>query len=149
MNEKVNEILSGTRYATISTVDKNGKAWAAPVWYTFDDQHTLYWWSSQDSQHSQNIYRNNEIYITIFNSRASEGEGVGLYIRASAKEVPNGELDKAIEIYNESTAQFKLSRENTTGNAPTRLYQAIVVTLQINDGEEINGFYRDIRRDVI
>lgn len=148
MNEKVNEILSGNRYATISTVDENGKAWAAPVWYTSDGQHILYWWSSQDSQHSQNIHQNSEVYITIFNSQASEGEGLGLYIRANAEEVSDNELDKVIGIYNKSTTQFKLSRENTTGSAPTRLYQATPIKLQINDGEEINGFYRDIRTDI-
>lgn len=148
MNPAAATILSQNRYATISTVDKNGKAWAAPVWYAYDEYYTLYWWSAKDSQHSQNITRTGQVYITIYNSQAPEGEGLGLYLRADAKEVADSELNQAIEIYNRTTTQFKLSQENTTGHAPTRLYQAAPTTLQINDGEEIHGFYRDVRRDI-
>ncbi|MFO0920837.1 MAG: pyridoxamine 5'-phosphate oxidase family protein [Candidatus Saccharimonadales bacterium] len=149
MNEIIKNILSTIRYATISTVDDNGKAWAAPVWYVFDETNMLLcWWSPINSQHSQNIERNDEVYITIFNSTTPEGEGLGLYIRANAKKVPDDKLDKVIDLYNSTTTQFKLNRENTTNNAPTRLYQADPITIQINDGIETDGFYQDIRRDV-
>jgi uncharacterized protein YhbP (UPF0306 family) len=148
MSEQIKNILSTVRYATISTADEKGKAWAAPVWYVFDETNTLYWWSPTNSQHSQNIERNSEVYITIFNSTAPEGEGLGLYIRANAEKVPDDKLDKIIELYNSTTTQFKLNRENTTDNAPTRLYQAEPITIQVNDGTETDGFYQDIRRNV-
>lgn len=142
------DILSSVRYATISTADENGKGWAAPVWYVFDEEKNLYWWSSIDSQHSKNIGRDGEVYITIFNSSAPEGEGLGLYIRANAEQVPDEKLDKVIELYNSTTTQFKLDRENTTGNAPTRLYQATPTSIQVNDGIETDGFYQDIRHNL-
>ena len=148
MNNEIDDILSQNHYATISTVDENNKPWAAPVWYAHDDQYCFYWWSSKDSQHSRNIGRNNDIYITIFNSQLPEGEGIGLYIPATAEVVPDNELDPAIETYNQSTTQFKLNRENTTDEAPTRLYRARPTKLQINDSREIGIFYEDIRRDV-
>lgn len=147
-NSQVKNILSNVRYATLSTADKNGKAWAAPVWYVFDDNNALYWWSPVNSQHSKNVKRSGEVYITIFNSTASEGEGLGLYIRAEAEQVPSEKLDEVIGRYNNTTTKFKLSRENTTGNAPTRLYQATPTTIQVNDGTETDGFYQDIRLDV-
>lgn len=144
-------ILTNVRYATLSTVDENGRAWAAPVWYAFAQTGdlVLYWWSSVNSQHSQNIARSSDVYITIFDSTVPEGEGSGLYMRARAEQVPDDELDQAIEYYNATTRQFKLSRKNTTGTAPTRLYQARPITLQVNDGIENEGFYQDIRRDTI
>lgn len=145
MNETVRNILSTVRYATLSTVDAGGKAWAAPVWYVFDEQQMLYWWSPTNSQHSRNIERAGEVYITIFNSTAPEGEGLGLYIRAKAGLVPDEKLNEAIERYNGTTTQFKLSRENTTGNAPTRLYQADPIIVWINDGFEQDGYYADKR----
>lgn len=148
MNNQTKDILSSVRYATLSTAGENGKAWAAPVWYVFDEQQTLYWWSPVNSQHSHNIERSGEVYITIFNSAAPEGEGLGLYIRAKAEQVPDEKLNEVIERYNHTTTKFKLSRENTTGNAPTRLYQATPTTIQINDGTEAGGFYQDIRLDV-
>lgn len=148
MNTEAATILSQTRYATVSTVDEDGKVWAAPVWYAYDDHLTLYWWSAKDSQHSQSITRTGHAYITIFDSQAPEGEGSGLYLRVNAKEVVDDELNRAIELYNRTTTQFTLSRENTTDHAPTRLYQATPITIQINDGEEVDGFYRDVRRDI-
>lgn len=147
-NNQVKDILSNVRYATLSTADENGKAWAAPVWYVFDEQQ-LYWWSPINSQHSHNIGRSCEVYITIFSSTAPEGEGLGLYIRAKAEQVPDEKLDEVIKRYNNTTTKFKLNRENTTGNAPTRLYQATPTTIQVNDGTEIDGFYQDIRLDVV
>lgn len=147
MNEKVTTIFNTIRYATISTVDESGKAWAAPVWYVSDDQQTIYWWSPTATQHSKNIERSNDVYVTIFDSTAPEGEGLGLYIRAQATLVPDEKLDEVISLYNESTKIFKLNRENTSGNAPTRLYQATPDTIQINDGIESDGYYQDIRRD--
>lgn len=148
MSNQVKNILSNVRYATLSTADESGKAWAAPVWYVFDDNNTLYWWSPINSQHSRNIERSCEVYITIFSSTAPEGEGLGLYIRAKAEQVPDEKLDEVIKRYNSATTKFKLNRENTTGNAPTRLYQATPTTIQVNDGTETNGFYQDIRLDV-
>lgn len=147
-SEQVKDILSSVRYATLSTTDESSKAWAAPVWYVFDEQKTLYWWSPINSQHSRNIERSSEVYITVFNSTTPEGEGLGLYIRAKAEQVPDEKLDEVIKRYNSTTTKFKLNRENTTGNAPTRLYQATPTTIQVNDSVETDGFYQDIRRDV-
>ena len=151
MNNQVKTILETVRYATLSTVDESGRAWAAPVWYVFDEREGseggLYWWSPIDSRHSQNIERNGDVYITIFDSTTPEGKGVGLYIRAHAEQVPDDQLDGAIAHYNTITQKFKLSRTNTTGSAPTRLYRATPIRIYINDGVETDGFYRDIRRE--
>ena len=145
---EVQSIVKRVRYATISTVDESGSPWAAPVWYVYDNQNNIYWWSPVDSQHSRNIMLNDRVYITIFDSSAPEGDGVGLYIRANASKVPDDELDSVIEIYNAATTKFKLDLSNTTGNAPTRLYKAVPITIQINDGVESDGFYKDIRKDI-
>lgn len=149
MTELVKEIFSNIRYATISTADESGNAWAAPVWYVTDDGHNLYWWSSLNSQHSKNIERDSGVYITIFDSTAPEGSGVGLYIRAKVREVQGDKLNEITRLYNSSTTQFKLSPHNTTGKAPTRLYQAIPESIQINDSLETDGFYYDVRRGAV
>lgn len=147
--EAVRNLLSSSRYATISTVDGDGKPWAAPVWYAFSKSNaSLYWWSPISAQHSKNIDQSNDCYITIFDSTAPEGEGFGVYIRAIAKQVPERKIDEIIELYNNSTKLFKLNHSNTTGAAPTRLYQAEPISIQVNDSLEINGFYTDIRRDI-
>lgn len=77
MDPIAKNILATIRYATISTVDDNGKPWAAPVWYVYDEGN-IYWWSSAESQHSKNVESNGEAYITVFDSTVPEGDGVGL-----------------------------------------------------------------------
>ncbi len=148
MNRVAKEILETIRYATISTTDKNEQPWAAPVWYVFDNDLDIYWWSPIGSQHSKNIERNSQIYITVFNSAAPEGEGKGLYFRATASVIEDNKLSKAITLYNKSTSIFKLSTGNCTGDAPTRLYKAIIQESWINDGLERDGFYVDRRVDL-
>ena len=119
MTERAKKILATIRYATISSVDENGKPWAAPVWYVFDEDHNIYWWSPTEAQHSKNIADNPDVYITVFDSTAPEGDGFGLYMRAEANEVDDSDLDLAIDLYNRSTKLFKLNRNNCTGNVLT------------------------------
>ncbi|HMS50634.1 MAG TPA: pyridoxamine 5'-phosphate oxidase family protein [Candidatus Saccharibacteria bacterium] len=145
MNEKGKKILEQIRYATISTVDENGAPWAAPVWYVFDDNFDIYWWSPLETQHSKNISANPNIYVTIFDSTLPEGEGVGLYLRAQASVISDEELSPAIERYNNSTNVFKLDRDNCTGSAPTRIYKAVTKEGWTNDGVAKDGFYIDKR----
>jgi uncharacterized protein YhbP (UPF0306 family) len=145
MNDKGKKILEKIRYATISTVDETGAPWAAPVWYVFDDNFDIYWWSPLETQHSKNICNNPNIYVTVFDSTLPEGEGVGLYLRARAGEISDDELNAAIERYNNSTKIFKLDRENCTGSAPTRIYKAVTKEGWTNDGVTKDGFYIDKR----
>lgn len=148
MEEKIKTLLQSIRYATISTIDKTGAAWAAPVWYVFDEDHNIYWWSPTEAQHSKNIIDNPDVYITIFDSTTPEGDGFGLYMRAEAGVLTDDELDSAISLYNQSTTIFKLDPENCTGNAPTRIYKATVTQRWVNDGVEQDGFYIDKRVQV-
>jgi uncharacterized protein YhbP (UPF0306 family) len=142
------EILSSNRYLTVSTVDENGNPWAAPVWYVCDDDGSFYWWSPIASQHSKNIANNSNVYITIFNSQLPEGDGLGLYFQATASELPEGELDRVIELYNSTTKKFTMSRENCSGSAPTRLYKATPSKTWYNDGLERESFYTDVRKEL-
>lgn len=147
MEEQVKTLFQSIRYATISTIDSAGRPWAAPVWYVSDDD-TVYWWSPVDSQHSKNIAHNPDVYITIFDSTLPEGDGFGLYLRAGANEVSEDELDSAMDLYNRSTKIFKLNRENCTGDAPTRMYKAVIQQRWVNDGVERDGFYIDQRNQL-
>jgi len=145
MNHKILETI---RYATVSTVDENGQPWAAPVWYVYDDKN-IYWWSPVDSQHSLNIANNPSIYITIFDSTLPEGKGLGLYMRANAQVVSGtGKIEQICDLYNQSTDVFKLSLENTSENAPTRLYIAEVTKTWVNSDSEVNAEYVDTREEI-
>ncbi len=146
---QIEKILSSTRYATLSTVDEKGSPWAAPVWYVVDEGNNVYWWSPKDSQHSRNIATNPEVYITIFDSALPEGKGFGLYIRAKASEInEEDEVQKAVKLYNATTEVFKLSLENSFGEAPTRIYKAVPSKVWVNADSETNGYFVDIRKEL-
>ena len=145
MHEEIEKVLDTVRYATISTVDKNGQPWAAPVWYVYDKEKILYWWSSTASQHSINIKNNPNVYITIFDSNVKEGDGFGLYIRADACVISEDELESVSELYNTSTSVFKLDISDSRGDAPTRFYKAVPKEMWVNRGKEVGEFYEDYR----
>lgn len=146
--QSVLEILERIRYCTVSTVDEKGQPWAAPVWYAFDDMLNIYWWSPTTSQHSKNISNNNKVYITVFDSTLPEGSGIGVYMRGSAGPVEFKNLDAAMELYNASTKVFKMSTENCSGSASTRMYKATPSELWMNDESNANGFYEDVRTQI-
>ena len=145
MNDIAQKILNQNRYMTISTVDEYGMPWAAPVWY-ISDSNKLFWWSPKVSQHQQNITHDPNVFITIFDSTASEGDGLGLYMKGTVSEVVDNELDNIIALYNKSTALFKLDHNNCGGASTTRLYEFIPTKSWINDGVEENGYWHDIRK---
>ena len=121
--------------------------WAAPVWYVYDEDLTIYWWSPVESQHSRNIEKNQDVYITIFDSTAPEGDGFGLYVRAAASLVDESELEKAMSLYNDSTTVFKMNPENCSGNSPTRMYKAVPSKIWMNEDSTENGQFIDIRTE--
>ena len=148
MQPIIQSLLNTSKYLTLSTRDKAGMPWAAPLWFVHDSDLNLYWWSPKDAQHSQNIAQSNDVYITIFNSNAAEGEGSGLYIRARAQQLENADVDKICQLYNDSTVHYKLNPRNCTGDAPTRLYKATPLTMWVNDELIENGFYTDVRKEL-
>ena len=75
-----------SRYATIATVCEDGQPWNTPVAVAFDDAYTMYWVSSRSSRHSQNIDRDPRIFVVLYNSRSSKGEGVYFAMTAQALE---------------------------------------------------------------
>ena len=146
--EEIYKILKSVRYATISTVNKSALPWASPVWYVFDSNLNIYWWSPIDSVHSQNIDNQHEVFITIFDSTMPEGKGIGVYMKAKARELPTEDLERVIGMYNSSTEIYKLDMKNCSGNAPTRLYMATPNQLWLNDGVTKNSYWVDIRKEI-
>ncbi len=146
--DKIAQLLSSVRYMTISTVDEEGMPWAAPVWYAHRDGN-LYYWSSANSQHQKNIVLNPEVYITIFDSQAAEGEGFGLYARSTVKELGEENVAEAIEAYNSTTNIFKLDRSICLDPAPTRLFALKLDKIFHNGGNESSGYWEDFRVETL
>ena len=142
---KLDSIINQNLYMNIATVCEDGSPWNTPVFFAGNLEDGLVWWSSVSSQHSQNIARDARVFITIYNSKEVEGKGVGVYLQGHAKEVQAEEMQDALNAYNAKAQSFKLTTENSSGNAPTRLYMFVPQKIWMNDGIEEDGFYQDIR----
>ena len=78
----------GTSSKTFATwLSSDGKPWSTPVYFAYDKGFNLYWASAKNSCHSANIAINPAIFISTYDSTASEGSAVGLYINAIAREL--------------------------------------------------------------
>lgn len=147
--DQVQTILKNIRYANIATVKSNGDPWNTPVYYVYDSDNTLYWWSDNQSLHSQNITLHPQVAITIYASTVPEGEGVGVYFLANAKAINEADNSKILGLYNSFATVFKLKEEDVTGDAPTRFYSAKPLRIWINGESERNGKYIDVREEVL
>ena len=139
------KILAGISYATIATTNTQGDPWNTPVFYASDGL-TIYWSSHPDSVHSKNIAANGKAFIVIYNSKAGEGEGVGLYGKAIAQVVADApETRQALGLLGKRRGKlFKIEKYM---QGPQRIYKAELTELWINDAEQDTDgdFIKDFR----
>jgi hypothetical protein len=141
-------ILEKIRYATIATVSKDGKPWNSPVTHEYDEDLNIYWSSDKNNQHSKNVRENPEVFIVIYDSTVPEGEGVGLYIEATATEVIDpDEITFARRI--KKGPAYGRPADDFLGDAVRRVYKAVPKRVWLNDAEMLDGvFIRDYRVEI-
>jgi nitroimidazol reductase NimA-like FMN-containing flavoprotein (pyridoxamine 5'-phosphate oxidase superfamily) len=137
-------ILHRIQYATLATVTPGGLPWNSPVYAVIDNDLRVYWISDKEGQHSRNVRHNGEVFIVVYDSTVSEGQGQGVYIRAKARE-----LEDAPEI-----RRVRTLKKGETGESPSlfqdngvrRVYEAVPERIWINAAEVKDGvFIRDYR----
>lgn len=94
------EFLKSQRLMSLAT---NGEELSAcTVYYAVDDELNLYFVSPEETEHVQNIKKNNQVAVTVADSRQKNSDDkVGLQIKGSASEVSGIEtLKVAVKIWN-------------------------------------------------
>jgi uncharacterized protein YhbP (UPF0306 family) len=107
-------IIDANQYMTLATADAQGQPWASPVFYATADYAEFYWISAPETMHSTNLVQRPQVSSVIFDSTAVEGTGQAVYMSATAEQVPDDDLDRALAVY------------PGPGVAPYRLYRATV-----------------------
>ena len=77
-----------------------------------------------------------EVGIVIFDSQQAPGTGEALYVDARAEQVPDDEINRALEVFNRASVAQGLPawpRENVVEPARHRLYRAIAVEHSVLD----------------
>ncbi|HTH71910.1 MAG TPA: pyridoxamine 5'-phosphate oxidase family protein [Candidatus Pristimantibacillus sp.] len=145
---QLSKILTEVPYVTLASVCPDGRPWNTPVWGCFDDVLNLYWASWPKNQHSQNVAHDPRIFVVSYDSRATEGDGLGIYMEMTAKMLTGKrEIEQARKIYTTNFGE-DLQHEPFTGKCPRRLYKATVQKIWFNSDAYIKGNFVDIRREV-
>ena len=148
-NRKARQIIKRIVYITLATASKSGKPWNTPTFAAYDKAYTFYWHSGKYAQHAQNIKENSDVFIVIYDSTKTWGNGKAVYIRAKAEEVTNEkELEKALIYLGERTGEEMGSVEKFLGTAPRRVYKAVPKQTWMNKNTEIDGRRVDIRVEI-
>lgn len=139
-NERAKKIIDENIYITLATSSKTGEPWISPLWAIHDEKYVYYWGSPVHTKHSQLVLENPRCAVVVFDSRAPEGTGEGVYFAGNAYEITDEkELIRIIKM------MFRELRPiaDFTGTAPRRLYKFIPEKAWINAGEEVNGYFED------
>jgi hypothetical protein len=119
--------LRPNRYVVLATSDGDGNPWATPVWFAPDGLDRLYWVSWPGSRHSLLIEQRPAVALTVFDSTVVPGQGAAFYATATARQVPDDELEMGLRTFNQRSLAQGLSefaRQDVTGQARLRLYVA-------------------------
>lgn len=151
--KKAKQIIEENIYMTIAMASKAGEPWISPVFFAYDTDFNLYWVSNKDARHSNLIRNNPKIAIVIFNSKALEGTGTGVYFEAKVSELEDtGEIEKAKNFLDKRVKEeeFRIKKVgDVTGQGVWRIYKAIQFKTSIlAGGEYINGQYVDKREEI-
>lgn len=148
--ERAGELLRTVRHAAIATVNANGSPHNTPVFVGFDVDLTMYWSSSPEAVHSQNIVRTGQVFIVLFDTMERGG---GLYLECTSQQVEASELPGAVAAFNRARARCERPAVPIgllQGAAQQRLYRAVPARAWVNWSERDEAGYvvRDIRREI-
>lgn len=143
--KRAQKILSSIHYLTLSTVSAKDYPWNTPVAYSFDPISKLFYFGSpKTTQYAKNIQNNNKGFVVIYDSKAPDGEGEGIYFTAYVKELKkDNEIDKALKIMFGVESKYKI--EQFSGDSVLRAYQILPKQIWMNDAEQKKGLYIDYR----
>jgi len=128
--QTVKYLLDSNKHMVISTADISGKPWVSPVFFVYDSEYNLYWISSKNTRHSQNIRENNRIAIVVFGTIPDSNKNDGVYFDAEAEELSDiSKIEDAIKILNEKQQSDKYmitSIDEVSNHASWRIYKAVL-----------------------
>jgi nitroimidazol reductase NimA-like FMN-containing flavoprotein (pyridoxamine 5'-phosphate oxidase superfamily) len=126
-------------YLTLATADAHGSPWSTPVWFASADLVDFYWVSSPRARHSVNVAQRSDVALSVFDSHQAPGTGVGVYVRATAVQVPDADLDRGLAVFGAEAQRQgagEWARDRVTDAARLRLYRATALERFVLDSRD-------------
>jgi len=97
--EIAKQIIETGTYLSLATTDGE-QPWVNAVFFAHDKDYNLYFTSYNNSVHVQNILRNPNVAVAIFDSHIipGSGKGQGVQIKATCQRVTGSDLPDVIEV---------------------------------------------------
>jgi hypothetical protein len=124
LNAMARRVIDANHYMTLATTDPGGRPRLSPVYYTSARYSDFYWVSSPEAQHSRNLAERPEAEIVIFDSAAPAGAGEAVYIHATARAIPDDELEAVCPEAFRNTAGARRFTPDDLRGGTLRLYVA-------------------------
>jgi len=94
------EILGKTKLLSMATVTSDNKPWINTVYFSFNENLELYILTPPTSNHGQNLEKNKNVAVTVFESNQNPGPGKqGLQLFGTCERVDALELPKALKSW--------------------------------------------------
>lgn len=143
------KIIKKIEYLNISTITPEGLPWGTPVYTVYDKNLHFFWLSYKKNQHSINVEKNPNAFITLYDSTVPCSTGIGVYFKGTVEKIINPLLlgKYLITFYNRRGRKPRDVKEFLT-HYPRRMYMFTPEKAWINGDGEINGNFIDIRTEL-
>lgn len=96
---KALRIILANRYMTLATAGEDSQPWAAPMYYSTDEELNFYFVCSNRARHSRHVSSNGQAAIAVFDSALPPEEQDGVQISGRASLVGILELPHVVANY--------------------------------------------------
>jgi nitroimidazol reductase NimA-like FMN-containing flavoprotein (pyridoxamine 5'-phosphate oxidase superfamily) len=132
LRDLARQTLAGNRFLVLGTIDPSGRPRVSPVWFSMVDHRDVYWLSSPESQHSQNVAERPDVSMVVFDSSADPHTGQAVYLDATAGRVPDDELARACDAAFRDVDEALSFTPETLRHEPFVLYRARVHAAEVH-----------------
>ena len=122
------QIVDANLYLVLGTADEEGRPWATPVYFAHRGYRELFWVSTPEARHSQNLAARPDVSIVIFDSTVPINTGRAVYMAASAAEVTGDGRAEILEVYSQRAVAHggrAFAIADVEAPAHLRLYRAV------------------------
>ncbi len=149
INNEIRYIAEKTIYCCLATINDDGTPWASPLFFGYDESLNIYWRSAVNSRHSQNIERQPDVSIVIYDSNSNWGEGKGLYMKGRAEIVEGNESNVQNALRHlDRRSNKKTQQSELLGDSPRRVYKFTPSSIWVNKSLPKDGALIGVRDEV-